>query len=264
MKKKIGLIALGISLLVSLSACAGGNEKTLKVGASQVPHAEILNYVKPKLKKEGVNLEVQVFQDYILPNKAVQEGELDANFFQHVPWMEKTNKERGWNLKDVAPVHIEPLGAYSKKIKNKSELKNGATVAFTNASSEQSRVLLLLDKEGLIKLDNRKGDKTLKNIKSNPKKLKFKLMEAATLPRVLDQVDLAVINTNYALQAKLDPKKDAVFREGPDSPYVNVLAVKKGNEKKDAIKKLAKALQSKDTQQFIKKKYKGNIIPAVK
>ncbi|SFS33669.1 MetQ/NlpA family ABC transporter substrate-binding protein [Marininema halotolerans] len=262
MKKKLGLIALGIALVASLSACGGGNEKTLKVGASQVPHAEILNHVKPQLKKEGVNLEVKVFQDYVLPNKAVEEGELDANFFQHVPWMKATNKERGWHITDVTPVHIEPLGAYSDKIKNKSELKTGATVAFTNATSEQTRVLLLLDKEGLIKLDNRKGDKTLKNIVSNPKKLKFKLMEAATLPRVLDQVDLAVINTNYALQAKMDPKKDAIFREGPDSPYVNVLAVKEGNENKAAIKKLAKALHSKETRKFIEKKYKGNIVPA--
>ncbi|GGE04925.1 TonB-dependent receptor [Marinithermofilum abyssi] len=263
MWKKMMTLVLALALVSVTAACGsvGKDENTITVGASQVPHAEILEHVKPQLQKKGINLQVKVFQDYVLPNKAVEEGQLDANFFQHVPWMEATNKERGWHLTKVTGVHIEPMGAYSKKIKNISQLKNGATVALPNATSEITRVLLLLDKEGLIKLDNRKGDKSLKNIKSNPKKLKFKLLEAAALPRVLDQVDVAVINTNYALQAKLNPQKDALILEGTDSPYVNVLAVKKGNENKKAVKELAKALTSKETQEFIKKKYKGAVVP---
>ncbi|PTM56711.1 MetQ/NlpA family ABC transporter substrate-binding protein [Desmospora activa] len=263
--KKRWLTLLILSLALVLTACGGGQsqgEQTLKVGASQVPHAEILEHVKPQLEKEGIKLEVKVFQDYVLPNKSVQEGELDANFFQHTPWMEATNREQGWDLTAVTGVHIEPMGAYSNKLDDIAELKEGATVALPNATSEITRVLLLLDDEGLIKLDNRDGDKTEKNIKSNPKKLKFKLLEAATLPRVLDQVDFAVINTNYALQAKLDPQKDALFLEGSESPYVNVLAVKKGNEDDEAIQKLADALTSPEAKSFIEEKYEGAVVPA--
>ncbi|PTX62559.1 D-methionine transport system substrate-binding protein [Melghirimyces profundicolus] len=263
MWKRISLIILAFSLAAALAGCgAGGDEQTLKVGATQVPHAEILEQVKPDLEKKGIHLEVKVFQDYVTPNKAVEEGQLDANFFQHVPWMKTTNKERGWHLKKVTGVHIEPMGAYSEKIDKVSELKKGATVALPNATSEMTRVLLLLDKEGLIKLNNRNGEKTLKDIEKNPKNLKFKPLEAAALPRFLDQVDLAVINTNYALQAKLNPKKDALFLEGKDSPYVNVLAVKEGNENKKAVKELAKALHSPKVKKFIEKKYKGAVVPA--
>ncbi|MFC4077408.1 MetQ/NlpA family ABC transporter substrate-binding protein [Salinithrix halophila] len=265
MVKRWAFFAVACALITAVTGCGGGgvgDEQTLKVGASQVPHSEILNHVKPRLEKEGVKLEVKVLQDYVTPNKAVQEGQLDANFFQHIPWMKTTNKERGWDLASVGKVHIEPIGAYSSKVKKKSQLKDGATVAMPNDPTNGERALLLLDKEGLIKLDEKDGVKTLKNIKSNPKNLKFKALEAATLPRVLDQVDLAVINTNYALQAKLNPKKDALFLEGADSPYANVLAVKKGNENKPAIKKLIKVLQSDDTKKFIEEKYKGSVQPA--
>lgn len=265
MWKKSLLAVFVTALMLVTAACTGGapeEETTLKVGASQVPHAEILEHIKPQLEKEGIKLEVKVFQDYVLPNKTVEEGQLDANFFQHLPWMETSNKEQGWHLKKVAGVHIEPMGGYSQKIKKKSELKEGATIALPNATSEMTRVLLLLDQEGLIKLDNHNGDKKLKNIKENPKKLKFKPLEAAALPRVLDQVDMAVINTNYALQAKLDPRKDAIILEGSESPYVNVLAVKEGNEKKEAVKKLAEALTSPEVKKFIEEKYKGAVSPA--
>jgi D-methionine transport system substrate-binding protein len=195
---KKGLL-LGLSLLFAFVLSACGNNDTgketesqiLKVGATQVPHAEILNYVKPLLQKQGVNLQVQVFQDYVLPNRSVEEGQIDANFFQHIPWMETTNKENGFHLVKVTGVHIEPMGAYSQKVKDKSQIKNGATVAVPNATSEITRSLLLLDANGVIKLDNRKGEKTAKNIVSNPKKIEIKPLEAAMLPRVLDQVDLA-------------------------------------------------------------------------
>ncbi|WP_169713658.1 MetQ/NlpA family ABC transporter substrate-binding protein [Paludifilum halophilum] len=264
--KRIAMIGLSAVLLAALAACGGGaadnEKKTLNVGATQVPHAEILEHVKPQLEKEGIQLKIKVFQDYVLPNKAVEQGELDANFFQHRPWMEATNEEQGWHLKKVTGVHIEPMGAYSEKIDKLSQLKDGATVALPNATSEMTRVLLLLDKEGLIQLDNRKGDKTLKNIEENPKKLDFKPLEAATLPRVLDQVDIAVINTNYALQANLDPQKDALFLEDSDSPYVNILAAKEGNEDSEAIQKLSEALNSPEVKKFIEKKYKGAVVPA--
>ncbi|MBA4495376.1 MetQ/NlpA family ABC transporter substrate-binding protein [Paenactinomyces guangxiensis] len=262
--KKIAVLVMAFAVALLGSACGAnnGDAATLTVGASAVPHAEILEHLKPQLEKQGVNLEIKVFQDYVVPNKAVEEGEIDANYFQHIPWMEATNKERGYHISKVIGVHIEPMGAYSKKIKDVSQLKNGATIALPNATSELTRVLLLLDSQKLIQLDNREGDKTLKSIKANPKNLKFQLLEPAMLPRVLDQVDLAVINTNYALQAKLNPLTDALFIEGKDSPYVNVLATKKGNEKNEALQKLAKALTSPETKKFIEEKYKGAVVPA--
>jgi D-methionine transport system substrate-binding protein len=262
--KKVWVGLISLLLMVFATACGKqqANVHTLTVAATQVPHAEILEHIKPQLEKEGVHLEIKVFQDYVLPNKAVEEGQVDANYFQHIPWMETTNKERGYHLVKVVGVHIEPMGAYSHKIKNIQELRDGATVAIPNGTSEINRVLLLLEKNGLIKLNNHNGVKTLNDITENPKHLQFKLLEPAILPRVLDQVDLAVINTNYALQAKLNPVKDALIIEGKDSPYVNVLAVKKGHENDPDIQKLAKALTSPETKKFIEEKYKGAVVPA--
>ncbi|WP_044641752.1 MetQ/NlpA family ABC transporter substrate-binding protein [Risungbinella massiliensis] len=263
--KKWTISLIGLLLAVVLTACGNQEAKetgTIRVGASQVPHAEILEQVKPILEKQGIKLEVQVFQDYVLPNKAVQEGQLEANFFQHLPWMETTNKERNYNLVKVIGVHIEPMGAYSSKYKNINELPNGAQVALPNGTSELTRVLLLLDQKGLIKLDNRDGDKTLENIQENPKNLQFKLLESAILPRVIKEVDLAIINTNYALQAKLNPVEDALFIEDKESPYVNVLATKKGKETDATIQALAKALNSPEVKKFIEEKYKGAVVPA--
>lgn len=258
------LFTIAIVLVVSLFAVACNDQKdeTLTVGASAIPHAEILEFVKPQLEKEGIKLEIKVFQDYVLPNKAVEEEQIDANFFQHIPWMEATNKEKNYHIVKVTGVHIEPMGAYSKKYKSVDEIKDGATVAIPNSTSEITRVLLLLDSQNLIELDNREGDKNLDNIKSNPKNLQFKLLEPALLPRVLDQVDLAVINTNYALQAKLNPMNDSLFIEGSESPYVNVLATKQGKENDPAIQKLAKALTSPEVKKFIEEKYQGAVVPA--
>ncbi|SFI65327.1 MetQ/NlpA family ABC transporter substrate-binding protein [Thermoflavimicrobium dichotomicum] len=267
--KKCWAILAALLVGVVATACGGagttsGDKGTKKVtvAASQVPHAEILEHVKPQLKKEGIDLEVKVFQDYVLPNKVVEEGKMDANFFQHVPFMETTNKESNYHIVKVTGVHIEPMAAYSKKIKNVKDLKDGATIALPNDTSNLTRSLLLLENQKLIQLDNREGNKTERNIKSNPKKLKFKLVEPALLPRVLDQVDLAIINTNYAIQAKLNPLKDNLFIEDKNSPYVNILATKKGKEKDEAIQKLAKVLNSPETKKFIEDKYKGAVVPA--
>ncbi|TCS95636.1 MetQ/NlpA family ABC transporter substrate-binding protein [Hazenella coriacea] len=263
MKKLFLTLMIGLLAIFGV-ACSSENADANKVSvaASAVPHAEILEFVKPQLEKQGIELEVKVFQDYVLPNKVVEEGELDANFFQHQPWMETTNKEQNYHIKKVVGVHIEPMGAYSQKIKKIEELKNGSKIAIPNGTSEINRVLLLLESQKLIELDQKEGEKTLKSIKSNPKNLEFVLLEPATLPRFLGEVDLAIINTNYAIEAKLNPLKDAIFIEGSESPYVNVLATKEGMENQEAIQKLAKALTSPETKEFIQKKYDGAVVPA--
>lgn len=262
--KRILSLFLVILIAVAATACQSADKesKQLTVAASQVPHAEILEQVKPILKKQGIELKIQVFQDYVIPNKVVNEGKADANFFQHVPFMEEANQKEHFQLVKVTGVHIEPLGGYSKKIKKIEELKANATVAVPNDASNLSRALLLLDQKKIIKLDNHNGNKTERNIVSNPKNLKIKPLESALLPRVLDQVDLAIINTNYALQAKLNPTQDSLIIEDKDSPYVNILATTKAKQNDPAIQKLAKALNSPEVKQFIEKKYKGAIVPA--
>ncbi|MFS8579237.1 MAG: MetQ/NlpA family ABC transporter substrate-binding protein [Novibacillus thermophilus] len=234
----------------------------LTVGATAVPHAEILEHVKPILAEQGVELEIKTFQDYVLPNKNLVEGELDANYFQHIPWMESSNEENGWNIVDVVGVHIEPLGAYSDKYESIEEIPDGATVAVTNASGEQDRFVRLLEANGLITLSEGEGDKTLQDIVENPKNLEFEQVENAMLPRILPDVDLAIINTNYALEADLNPVEDAMFIEDKDSPYVNVLAVNEGDENNPGIQELADVLTSDEVRQFIEENYGGAVVPA--
>ncbi|GIP24028.1 MetQ/NlpA family ABC transporter substrate-binding protein [Paenibacillus sp. J22TS3] len=235
----------------------------LVVGATAIPHAEILNFIKPKLKEEGVDLEVKEFTDYVLPNTQVFEKQLDANFFQHQPYLDDQNKKNNFNLVSVVGVHVEPFGAYSKKYKTKDEIPNGAKVAIPNDATNGGRALLLLAKNGLITLKDGVGiSATVKDITANPKNLEFKELEAAMLPRVLDEVDLALINTNYALEAKLVPTKDALFIEDKDSPYTNILVARPDNKDSEAIQKLAKALTSADVKKFIEDKYQGSIVPA--
>ncbi|MDM9591831.1 MetQ/NlpA family ABC transporter substrate-binding protein [Pseudomonas guariconensis] len=249
--------------VVAAVAAFSANAESLTVAATPVPHAEILNFVKPQLAKEGVELKVKEFTDYIQPNVQVVEKRLDANFFQHQPYLDEFNKAKGTNLVSVAGVHLEPLGAYSSKLKKLDELPSGATVVIPNDATNGGRALLLLDKAGVIKLkDNKNILSTVKDITGNDKGLKFRELEAATIPRVLTQVDLALINTNYALEAKLNPEKDALVIEGSDSPYVNILVARPDNKDADAIKKLAAALHSPEVKQFITEKYKGAVIPA--
>ncbi|QXH51632.1 MetQ/NlpA family ABC transporter substrate-binding protein [Pseudomonas fakonensis] len=249
--------------VVAAVAAFSAHADTLTVAATPVPHAEILNFVKPALAKEGVELKVKEFTDYIQPNVQVAEKRLDANFFQHQPYLDEFNKAKGTQLVSVAGVHIEPLGVYSAKVKKLDELASGATVVIPNDATNGGRALLLLDKAGVIKLkDNKNILSTVKDVAENPKGVKFRELEAATIPRVLTQVDAALINTNYALEAKLNPEKDALAIEGSDSPYVNILVARPDNKDSDAMQKLAAALHSPEVKQFINEKYKGAVVPA--
>jgi D-methionine transport system substrate-binding protein len=236
---------------------------TIKVGASPVPHAEILNVVKPILEKEGIKLDIVEFTDYNQPNLQLADKQLDANYFQHIPYLEKFSKDHNLDLTYIAKVHIEPMGVYSKKVENLNDLKEGASVAIPNDPTNGGRALLLLQKAGVLKLKDGVGiNATVNDIAENPKKLKIQELEAATLPRVLQDVDAAVINTNYALEAKLVPTKDALAIESADSPYVNILAVRKGDENRPELKKLAEALNTPEVKKFIEDKYQGAVVPA--
>lgn len=251
-------------LVASSLILAGGavQAEKLRVGATQVPHAEILEAVKPQLAKDGVELDIKVFSDYVQPNLQVADKQLDANFFQHRPYLDTFNKDGKTNLVAVAQVHVEPFGGYSKKIKALSELPDGATVAIPNDPSNSGRALLLLQKQGLITLkDPGNIVATSLDIVANPKNLKFRELEAAMLPRALDDVSLALINTNYALEAGLVPTKDALFIEGAESPYVNILVTRQDNKDSPAVKKLVDALRSDTVKQFIVEKYKGAVVP---
>jgi D-methionine transport system substrate-binding protein len=250
---------------VSLTACgskaSGDNKKVIKVGATPVPHAEILEQVKPILEKEGYTLEIVEFKDYVTPNTALSEGQIDANFFQHVPYLKKTIAEKKYDLDYTVKVHLEPMGLYSKKITKLDELKEGAKIAIPNDPTNAARALRVLEAAGLIKV--KAGDLVTElDITENPKNLKVIELDSPQLPRTLDDVDAAVINTNFALEAGLNPTKDAIAIESKDSPYANVLAVRTADKNKPYIKALSKALNSPEIKKFIEDKYKGSIIPA--
>ncbi|WP_407314058.1 MetQ/NlpA family ABC transporter substrate-binding protein [Pseudomonas sp. nanlin1] len=253
-----------LAAFAAVAALSAQANESLTVAATAVPHAQILEFIKPQLAQEGVDLNVKVFTDYIQPNIQVAEGRMDANFFQHQPYLDEFNKGKGSNLVSVVGVHLEPLGAYSdKKLASINELNNGANVVIPNDATNGGRALILLAKHGLITLkDPTNILSTTKDIVENPKGLKFRELEAATIPRVLTQVDLALINTNYALEVKLDPAKDALLIEGNDSPYVNILVSRPDNKDTPAMQKLAAALHSPQLKQFILDNYKGAVLPA--
>lgn len=260
LKKLVPAAAFALAATFASSAVLA---EKLSVAATPVPHAELLEFVKPALAKEGVELDIKVFTDYVQPNVQVADGQLDANFFQHKPYLDSFNSERKTNLVSVGLVHVEPFGAYSSKIKSVDELKDGAQVALPNDPSNGARALLLLQKQGLIKLKDPSNIlATARDIAENPKNLRFRELEAATLPRVLPDVDMALINTNYALEAGLNPVNDALFIEGEDSPYANLVAANADRKDAAAIQKLVKALQTDEVRAFIQEKYKGSIVPA--
>ncbi|HEX2009988.1 MAG TPA: MetQ/NlpA family ABC transporter substrate-binding protein [Roseateles sp.] len=253
-------IVLALAAL-ALSGVAAAEK--LSVAATAVPHAEILEFVKPALAKQGVELEIKVFTDYVQPNVQVAEKRLDANFFQHKPYLSEFNKGKGTNLVAVTAVHVEPFGAYSGKHKSLAALPSGGTVAIPNDPSNAGRALLLLDRAGVIKLKSLENIlATPRDIAENPKQLKFREIEAATLPRILPQVDLALINTNYALEAKLNPVKNALAIEDARSPYANWLVARPDNQDSAALKKLAAALNGPELKKFIQSKYNGAVVPA--
>lgn len=256
MKKYLSVLLLCLTVGLSSAFAA----QTLVVGASPIPHAEILTFLKPILAKQGVNLRIVVFTDYVQPNQQLFAKKLDANFFQHVPFLNDFNAKHHSNLVSIAKVHIEPFGAYSSKYRSIKELPNGATVVIPNDPSNGGRALLLLHHHGLLKLKNPSNlFSTIKDIASNPKNLRVKELDAAVLPRVLGQVDLACINTNFALLAKLSPK-NALIIEDKRSAYANVLAARKDNRKSVAIQKLVKAINSPALKAFILKRYQYGLV----
>jgi D-methionine transport system substrate-binding protein len=255
------IIALSTALLIAASLFA---QTTLKVGATPEPHADILNLIKDDLAAEGIDLKVIEFTDYVTPNEAVESGEIDANYFQHIPYLESFNTERGYHLVNAAGIHVEPFALYSKKIKSVKDLKKKSRIAIPNDPTNEARALLLLQEAGLIKLAPDAGiTATVQDITENPLKLKFSEIEAASLPRVLSDVTAAVINGNYAIPAGLSAAKDGLFVEGSSSPYVNVIAVKAGNENTPAIKALIKAVQSEKVRNYIKERYPNGDVVAV-
>lgn len=252
-----------VLILSALALTSAASAGTLRVGASPVPHAEILNFVKPILAKQGVELKVQEFTDYVTPNVALGEGSVDVNFFQHVPYLNSFQKDRPLGIVAGAKVHVEPIGVYSRRVKQLRDLKSGATIAIPNDPSNSGRALKLLEQAGLIRLKPNAGiNATVRDISTNLKKLKFRELDAAQLPRALGDVDAAVINTNYALEAGLNPLKDALKLEGKQSPYANVLAAKPATLKNPDYLKLVAALRSPEVRAFILKKYNGAVVPA--
>jgi D-methionine transport system substrate-binding protein len=237
--------------------------KKLRIGASPLPHAEMLNFVKEDLKKFDIDLEVIEFTDYITPNIALNEKQIDANFFQHEQYLNSFVKDHGMDIVSLVAVHVEPQGVFSQKIKNIGELSDGMTVAIPNDPTNEGRALLLLHNNNIIKLKPGAGlECTLLDIVDNPKRLKFKELEAALLPRILGDADCAVINGNYALEAGFNPLKDALLLEGRDSPYKNVVAVRRDMKNNRQLQKLAEILTSDKVKQYILRTYNGGVVPA--
>ncbi|WP_066093460.1 MetQ/NlpA family ABC transporter substrate-binding protein [Xanthomonas massiliensis] len=260
------VVALALVAAV-LGGCGDAGQdtrgQTLTVAATAVPHAEILEVVKPALEREGIRLDIRIFNDYVQPNDQVAQKRIDANYFQTEPYLAAYNADHHTDLVPVVGVHIEPFGAYSRRYKSLADLPDGAEVAIPNDPSNNSRALILLDKAGLIALkDPKDAMATQQDIVANPRHLKFRELDSAMLPRVLGQVDLALINTNYALDADLDPTRDALAIESKDSPYVNYLVARPDNKDDPRIQKLAQALTSPAVRIYIEKKYHGAVLPA--
>ena len=256
--KKLLLSVAALALSFSSNAA-----ETLTIGATPVPHVEILEVVKPDLKSQGIDLKIVEFNDYVQPNTSVSDKLLDLNFFQHRPYLDSFIKDHGSDLVEVGGIHIEPIGFYSHKLKDLKDLKKGATIAIPNDPTNGGRALLLLQTAGLITLEDPKSiSATPLDIKDNKLNLNIKELEAPQLPRSLDDVDGAIINTNYAIDAGLNPLKDALFIENADSPYVNVVVGNSQSVKKDSVKALLKALQSDKVKKFINDKYNGAVVAA--
>ncbi len=280
--KKIFALTLALILALSLAACGGKDSGgsapadaqspadsapaetvKLKVAASPTPHAEILAQCVEPLKEQGIELVVTEYSDYVFPNTAVEDGDEDANYFQHVPYLDDFNAQRGTHLVSVAGVHIEPMGLYAGTSASLDAVPDGGKAAVPNDPTNEGRALLLLEAQGLIKLkDSTNLLSTPKDIVENPKNLEFVELEASQVPAALDEVDIAAINSNFALGAGLNPVEDALVIEAADSPYVNILVVKEGNENNEAVQALVKALQSDAVKDYINATFGGAVVPA--
>lgn len=255
------------SILLALAALAlfgcTGSKHSFKVAASPMPHAEMLEFIRPDLKEKGIDMEVIVIDDYNIPNRTLAGHEVDANFFQHLPFLEEQVKEFGYKIESLAKIELEPMGIYSKKIHDLSKLPQKAKIGLPNDPTNEARALSLLAAHGLIQMKDPKNlQATVLDIASNPKQLQFIEVDAAMLPRTLDDVDAAAINTNYALAAKLSPLKDALALEGKDSPYANIIAIRMGEEKRPEVEALKTAMTSEKMREFILKQYQGAVLPA--
>ncbi len=273
MKKFIVLVLSLVLMTGALVGCAGDSEQgqtpapdqagKLVVGATAKPHAEILEVVKPILAEEGIELEIKEFTDYVLINPALVEGQIDANFFQHIPYLDDFNSQNQADLKWIAKIHNEPMGVYSNTITDIDSVSDGATVGIPNDATNGGRALMVLESAGLIKLKEGVGVlATEQDIIENPKNIKITMMDAPMLPRALEDLDLCVINSNYALEANLNPVEDSIFMEPKDSPFANVLVVRPEDENKESIQKLTKAMQSPEVKQFLEENYPGSCVPS--
>ena len=257
----IGTIAAN-GVLVSADAEKG----TIKVAASATPHAEILEEAKPILEKEGWDLEVTVFDDYVQPNLVVESGDFDANYFQHIPYLDNFNEEQGTHLVNAGGIHYEPFGIYPGTKKTLDDLEDGDTIAVPNDTTNEARALLLLQDNGVITLKDGAGlEATVKDIEENPKNIQIEELEAAQVSRVKDEVAFVVLNGNYALQAGYSVSKDSIAHEASDSEaaktYVNIIAVKEGNEDNEAVKALVDVLKSDEIKDYINETYDGAVVP---
>lgn len=285
--KRLLFLLFSALFIVALAACGGGSDEaetdtqndqeqeqegeaqepvTIKVGASSVPHAEILEEAKPILEEEGIILEIEPYEDYVLPNDDLASGELDANYFQHIPYLEQTVADTGYDLTHIGGIHIEPMGVYSKSISSIDEIEDGTEVILSNSVSEHGRILNLFAQQGLITLKDgvEVGEATFDDIVENPKNLRFSPdYDPAFLPELYETEEdaLVVINTNFAIQAGLDPQADSIFREGDDSPYVNVIAVRTEDKDREELHRLVEVLRSEEIQNFILEKYNGAVVP---
>lgn len=274
MKKKILLVVLALALV--LTSCAkkeskkedgqttNTDNKKVVIGVSPAPHKEIAEKAKEILAKDGIELEIKEFDDYVTPNTSLEEKDIDLNFYQHIPYLDNFNKERGTKIVSLGGVHIEPLGVYSKTYKSLDELKDGDEVIIPNDATNGARALKLLEENNVIKLKADAGlEATEKDIAENPKNLKFTPVEAATIPRAYEDAAIAVINSNYALEANLSPKKDAIATEKAEgNPFANIIAAREEDKDNETYKKVLEAFQSDEVKKYIEEKFEGEIIPA--
>lgn len=262
MKKLITTCVFIFSAIAFSSCTAKKDENTLKVAATAIPHAEILEVIKPDLEKLGVNLDIIVVDDYLIPNRVLSDGEVDANFFQHEPFLEVQKNQFGYDLETFAKIHLEPMALYSFKLKNLNELPAGASIAVPADPTNQARALLLLENNGLIKLKKHDISASIFDIAENPQKFTFLEVDAPLLARALEDVDLGAITTNFALQAGLSPRNDSLAIESGDSLFVNILVIRTGDEGRQQLIHLKDLLTSEKVENYIKDKYDGAIIKA--